>query len=335
MIKYVITGAVAFVLLLFILLCLYFALYKKKKCCRRKGDFVQLENQPDDESELGLLRVIRVSSDHRHSSDNTKLEIEDGDDDECTIQIDDCDADSNNDSPNDCNSFTSDEEQMTLKERKRIKKKKRHSLFPFSKTHMKSSKHSSEKSSMLDLSESSSDTNTTDIGDFRYKSRSVESILTAYSEGVETFGEDLSTCRLNIYAKYYPDTWVLSVGCIQAECVLKTIEPQSHWKVHITILPFKKQRFKTTTMPTLNPVFNQFFDVKNIARPVLSQISVRYRLYGRISDSGPKKMAGEISVPLSSILKDTFYEINEWKELFVSNSQLKKTKKRKLLSTQD
>ena len=320
--EYIIGAAAIIFLFLIFVACLYFTILKTRPK-KQQAELVRLiEEQKEDESDHEVQRLIEFEVEEAPEYDALQERLE---------------------SPQDIHSFTSDEDILSYKDRKRFKKKKRHSLFPFAISHLKS-KEVSEKSSLMDLSETSSDTYcasetcsiaSTDESHYRYQSRSMESILSAISHGTETFGEDLSTCSLHIYAKYNPDTWVLSVGCRQAECSLTTEEKTSYWKVHITLLPFKKRKFKTATKPSLSPAFNQTFEVHNIARPVLAQISVRYRLYGRISKTGPKKMAGEINVSLAPILYDDDYEINEWRELPLSNAVLKKTKKRKFLSTND
>lgn len=147
---------------------------------------------------------------------------------------------------------------------------------------------------------------------------SMESFMSGMSTvttNVEEFGEELSPSRIQISIEYDPKKWCLAVGAKQAECLITTGKEKMYWQVHITLLPFKKQRFKTRYKSSSTPIFNQTFDIENIAQQALSQLSVRFRIYGRPGRAGRKKLAGETEVELSHIMQMEDNIIKDWRVL--------------------
>ena len=310
--KYLIGAGILIILFLTFLVWLYCAIFNRKSQPKQQ-ELKEIEERRDNESDAEY-----------HSLKNIDEEVE--------SVYNGLDVD---EYQNEMNSFTSDDDILNDTGKKKAHKKRRHSLFTFSNPRLKG-KHLTEKSSLIGLSVSSTDLNYSETSSVnsmdssdRYKSRSMESIISAAGFGSELFSDTVSTCRLQINIKYDPDKWTLTIGCRQAECVLNTVEHTSYWKVHMTMLPFKKQRFKTQTRTSLTPIFNQSFTINNIAKQVLPQMSIRYRLYGRTSESGTKKMAGELIVGLGPLFDYENYEIEEWRTLFISNTELGKTKKKK------
>lgn len=118
---------------------------------------------------------------------------------------------------------------------------------------------------------------------------------------------DQKPTRLQIYMKYHPRTWRLSVGVKQAECALNASHRGKrrgvYWQVHMTLFPYKRHRYKTCYKSSLTPIFNQSFDIDEIASHALCQMSVRYRVYGRFGRTGRKKLAGEVDVGLGALMK--------------------------------
>ena len=146
------------------------------------------------------------------------------------------------------------------------------------------------------------------------RSDSMESFLSGISvvsENIEEFGEEVSPGRLQATLEYNKKSWTLHVGVKQAECLIHTGKEKIYWQVHVTFLPFKKHRFKTKYKSTSTPVFNQTFDVEEIAEQALTQIGVRFRVYGRLGRTGKKKLAGETVVNLDC-LKDAKGKLTEW-----------------------
>lgn len=151
------------------------------------------------------------------------------------------------------------------------------------------------------------------------RSDSMESFMSSMSTmtaaNVEEFGDDLSPSRIQIFVQYDPKLWTLTVGAKQAECLVSTNKEVMYWQAHMTLLPFKKHRFKTKYKSTSTPIFNQNFEIENIAQQALTQLSVRYRVYGRQGRTGRKKLAGETEVELSHISQMDDKIIKDWRVL--------------------
>ena len=90
----------------------------------------------------------------------------------------------------------------------------------------------------------------------------------------------------------------------QAECSLNTKyrDRKVYWQVHITLLPQRVKRLKTKYKSTQTPIFNQTFDILDVPKSTLSQMAVRYRLYGRFKWVGRKKVVAEVHVELEELL---------------------------------
>jgi len=123
--------------------------------------------------------------------------------------------------------------------------------------------------------------------------------------------------RIQIYLKYNQRSWLLTVGVKQAECSLTSVDRRRRifWQVHMTLFPYKRHRHKTSYKSSLTPIFNQSFDIEEIATHALTQMSVRYRMYGRIGLTGRKKLAGEVEVELGCLIEQQDYIVKEWRSL--------------------
>ncbi len=146
------------------------------------------------------------------------------------------------------------------------------------------------------------------------RSDSMESFLSGISvvsENIEEFGEEVSPGRLQTYLEYDKSHWIVKVGIKQVQCLIHTGSEKIYWQVHATLLPFKKHRFKTKYKSTSTPVFNQTFEVEDVAEQALGQIAFRFRVYGKIGRAGKKKLAGETTIPLSC-LKGGQGPLTEW-----------------------
>ena len=179
---------------------------------------------------------------------------------------------------------------------------------------------SSEQISMI----SSEGTITSDYGSTTnslpiHRSDSMESFMSAVSaattNNIDEFGDELSPSRVQVFLHYDPKLWTLTVGVKQADCLVSTTGTSMYWQAHMTVLPFKKQRFKTKYKSSSTPIFNQNFEVENVAQQALSQLSVRYRIYGRPGRGGRKKLAGETEVELSHIAQMEDMLIKDWRVL--------------------
>ena len=146
---------------------------------------------------------------------------------------------------------------------------------------------------------------------------SMESFLSGVSvvsENIEEFGGEVSPGRLQTTLEYDKKNWTLHVGVKQADCLLHTGKEKIYWQVHVTFLPFKKHRFKTKYKSTSTPIFNQTFEVEEIAEQALSQLAVRFRVYGRLGKTGKKKLAGETVVNLD-YMQGVQRKLTDWRIL--------------------
>ena len=152
-----------------------------------------------------------------------------------------------------------------------------------------------------------------------HRSDSMESFMSAVSaattNNIDEFGDELSPSRVQVFLHYDPKLWTLTVGVKQADCLISTTGSRMFWQAHMTVLPFKKHRFKTKYKSSSTPIFNQNFEVENIAQQALPQLSVRYRIYGRTGRGGRKKLAGETEVELSHISQMEDMLIKDWRVL--------------------
>lgn len=149
------------------------------------------------------------------------------------------------------------------------------------------------------------------------RSDSMESFLSGVSvvsENIEEFGGEVSPGRLQTTLQYDKRSWTLYVGVKQADCLLHTGKEKIYWQVHVTFLPFKKHRFKTKYKSTSTPIFNQTFEVEEIAEQALSQIAIRFRVYGRLGKTGRKKLAGETLTNLD-FMQGNDKKVTDWRIL--------------------
>ena len=138
---------------------------------------------------------------------------------------------------------------------------------------------------------------------------SMESFLSGVSTSTNStytsaMCDDSIPIRIQTFLKYNLRDWVLTVGVKQAECSLNTKyrDRKVYWQVHITLLPQRVKRLKTKYKSTQTPIFNQTFDILDVPKSTLSQMAVRYRLYGRFKWVGRKKVVAEVHVELEELL---------------------------------
>lgn len=73
-----------------------------------------------------------------------------------------------------------------------------------------------------------------------------------------------------------------------------------NFKIHLTLLPKKQQRFKSKTQSRYSPRFNETFEFKDVLKEDLFTTAVRFRLYGV---AGTGKLVGETFFQLADIAK--------------------------------
>ena len=129
--------------------------------------------------------------------------------------------------------------------------------------------------------------------------------------------QHFTASSIQLALKYSISDWLLTGEVLQAVCPInhrKKTQPV-YWQVHIALLPFKKQRVKTQYKATSTPIFNEEFQLVNIAKKALCQYSVRFRIYGRYSRYRRKHLAGECEVHLGILEKKQGFELREWRTL--------------------
>ena len=81
---------------------------------------------------------------------------------------------------------------------------------------------------------------------------------------------------------YAEEVEKLSITVIKAaEIPSKQRGGSSAVQIRLVLLPIKSQRFKTKVRPSSNPVFNETFSFTMVDQLVLSQFSLRMRMYGQ------------------------------------------------------
>ena len=159
-----------------------------------------------------------------------------------------------------------------------------------------------------------------------HRANSMESFVsllsTATTGNIEDLVDEGFPSRLQIIIQYHQKRWILAIGVQQGDSLVDISKKLMYWQVHMTLLPFKKHRFKTRYKSSSTPIFNQSFEVKNISIQALDQLAVRYRVYGRTRKTGRKKLAGELIVSLEEITKIPERLISDWRFLKTANSSL-------------
>ena len=183
-------------------------------------------------------------------------------------------------------------------------------------------KNESEKMSLVGSEDSGYGTTLATIHRANSMESFVSSLSTATTGNIEGLVDEGFPSRLQIVIQYHQKCWVLAIGVQQGESLVNISKKLMYWQVHMTLLPFKKHRFKTRYKSSSTPIFNQSFEVKNISIQALDQLAVRYRVYGRTRKTGQKKLAGELIVSLEEIAKIPERLISEWRLLKTANNNL-------------
>ena len=129
---------------------------------------------------------------------------------------------------------------------------------------------------------------------------SIESFMSGQTDEIDFKSLETGSTKIQIDLKYDPQKWLLMVCIKQAECPFSS--SKMFWQVHFTLLPHCDRRYKTKYKNTSTPIFNQVFDVEDVAKNSLSQMALRCRLYGRYKKVGRKRLLGETEVDLSVLL---------------------------------
>ena len=166
--------------------------------------------------------------------------------------------------------------------------------------------------------------NRTDAGISMESVMSNSSVVSAVTPTETVFDNSLLPTRIQIFLSYDRMTWTLRIGVKQLQCSLDPMfeNHRVYWQVQITLFPYKMKKRQTRYKQSSNPVFNQAFEVKRIGKSILSDMSARYRVYGKLGRAGRKRLAGEVQVELGSLAKQQGNTILEWRTLRTSRNRL-------------
>lgn len=117
--------------------------------------------------------------------------------------------------------------------------------------------------------------------------------------GVPAASQEVRIARLQISAAYRPSSRQLLVTIHQGEN-LPSNSLNTAFEVRITLLPAKLERFKTKSLPSLNPIFDELFTFWDVFPEDIQSGALRARVYklkGR-----RRALVGEIRCELSADL---------------------------------
>ena len=97
-----------------------------------------------------------------------------------------------------------------------------------------------------------------------------------------------------------------------------SVETKAQSLDYILVLFYYQTKYRRSS----NPVFNQAFEVKRIGKSLLTQMAVRYRVYGRFGRAGRKRLAGEVEVDMAGLTKHAGNTIMEWRTLRTCRNRL-------------
>ena len=127
--------------------------------------------------------------------------------------------------------------------------------------------------------------------------------------------------QIQLAARYDEETCTVEVAVKQGKYFNSLGEGRTYWITHVTFLPHKKHKFKTKFKQTSTPIFKEVFKVEDIPVQVLFQLSVRFRVYGKLGKTGMKKFIGETVFNLDRLEEDSLDEwIVDWFDLTIPNS---------------
>jgi len=121
--------------------------------------------------------------------------------------------------------------------------------------------------------------------------------------------------KLLVEFTYVPGGEKLTVTVIRAEALPEKERGGTNVvMVHLTILPYKNQRFRTKQVAASKQVFNEKFTFVNVTPDIIEDCSMRMRLYGK--ERFGRRLMGEINIPLKEIdLSSPLCDEPRWKVL--------------------
>ncbi|XP_065064088.1 synaptotagmin-14-like [Rhopilema esculentum] len=127
--------------------------------------------------------------------------------------------------------------------------------------------------------------------------------------------------QIQLAARYDEETCTVEVAVKQGKYFTSLGEGRTYWQTHVTFLPHKKHKFRTKFKPTSTPIFKEVFKVEDIPVQILFQLSIRFRVYGKLGKTGMKKFIGETVFNLDRLEEDSLDEWKvDWFDLAIPNS---------------
>ena len=131
------------------------------------------------------------------------------------------------------------------------------------------------------------------------------SAYSAYGDTVsldQTYVTERGLGRVRLEVKYHSNDSHLKVRVIEGDGLpSKEQGGAANFRIHLTLLPKREQRFKTKTKSRYSPKFDENFEFKNVVQKDLLTTAVRFRLYGIIATGN--KLVGETFLQLADIAK--------------------------------
>ena len=129
------------------------------------------------------------------------------------------------------------------------------------------------------------------------------SAYSAYEDTVsldQTYVTERGLGRVRLEVTYYSNDSLLKVHVIEGDGLpSKEQGGAANFKIHLTLLPKREQRFKSKTKSRYSPKFDETFEFKNVVQKELFTMAVRFRLYG-VTATG-NKLVGETYLQLADI----------------------------------
>lgn len=116
----------------------------------------------------------------------------------------------------------------------------------------------------------------------------------------QTYVTERGLGRLRLNVTYYSTESHLDVHVVEGDGLpSKEQGGAANFKIHLTLLPKREQRFKTKAQSRYSPKFDETFQFKNVLEKDLFTTAVRFRLYGVIATGN--KLVGETFLQLADI----------------------------------
>lgn len=129
------------------------------------------------------------------------------------------------------------------------------------------------------------------------------SAYSAYGDTVsvdQTYVTERGMGRLRLEATYYSSESRLKVRVIEGDGLPSKEQGGAvNFKIHLTLLPKREQRFKTKVKSRYSPKFDETFEFRNVLQKDLFTMAVRFRLYGVVKTVN--KLIGETFLQLADI----------------------------------